>query len=126
MSEQLADMNKFENKYVIKNGKVKRRQNQTPVLLINCSPLSLDNSPSINGKSKSSLQLTVLILNCQSLVAKRALFINLIVTHTPDIMICSESWLKSSIKDHEIFPAGYAAYHHDCADCYGGGIYCMP
>ena len=92
--------------------------NVTSITGTNYCPDYLDNSPTINGKSKSSL--TVLIPNCQSLVAKRASSINLIVIHTPDIIIGSETWLKSTIKDHEIFPAGYAAYHHDHADGYGG------
>ena len=34
---------------------------------------------------------------------RRALFINLIVTHSPDIIIGSESWLKPPTKDHEYF-----------------------
>ena len=61
----------------------------------------------------------VLILSCQSLIAKRASFISQIVTHSPNIIISSESWLKPSIKDHEIFPTGYTIHHHDHVDGYG-------
>ena len=111
-------MNKSENMYAIKmedNAEAKLNSRTDNQLFT-----SLDNSPPINRESKSSL--TVLIHICQSLVAKRAPFIYLIITHTPDIVIGSESWLKSSIKDHEIFPAGYAGYHHDHADGYSGII----
>lgn len=74
-----------------------------------------DNSPPIDGASKSTL--TVLILNCQPLVAQRHHFINAIVTHSLDIFIDSESWLRPFIKYHEIFPTCYTV--HRC-DGYGG------
>ena len=42
------------------------------------------------------------------------------MAHSPDIIIGSESWLKPSIKDHEIFSTHYTVHHCDRADGYGG------
>lgn len=39
-----------------------------------------------------SPELISLSVNCQSLLAKRKSFINLIVTHDPDIVFGTESW----------------------------------
>ena len=41
--------------------------------------------------------LSALILNCQSLVAKKESFLNLLDLHNPDIVFGSESWLKPNI-----------------------------
>ena len=51
--------------------------------------------------------LTSLAVNCQSLLAKRELFINLIDTYNPDIIFGTKSWLKSDILSSEIFPTDY-------------------
>ena len=64
--------------------------------------------------------LTALVLNCQSLVSKKKSFQNIINTHSPDVIFGTESWLKSSIKNSEVFPSGYVVYHQDQADGYGG------
>ena len=64
--------------------------------------------------------LKIAILNCQSILAKRASFLNFIDTNKPDIVIGSESWLKPSINNSEIFPPTYNIYRHDRSDGYGG------
>ena len=64
--------------------------------------------------------LTSLAVNCQSLLAKRESFMNLIDTYNPDIIFGTESWLKSDILSSEVFPIGYSVYRCDRADGYGG------
>ena len=59
-------------------------------------------------------------MNCQSIFAKRAVFLHFIETNKPDIIIGSESWLKPSIKNSEIFPTTYNIYRQDRSDGYGG------
>ena len=76
------------------------------------------NFPSIDCTNHPSL--SALILNCQSLVAKKESFLNLLDLYHPDIVFSSESWLKPSISSNEVFPSGYIAYRRDRADGYGG------
>ena len=106
-------MNKVKNVYIIENRK-KVQRTDTYV------PLPPPN-PSVNlSPSTDSPMLTTLIVNCQSLLAKRESFLNLINTFTPDVIFGSESWLKSDISSSKIFPAEYSVYCCDCADGYGG------
>ena len=73
-----------------------------------------------NHLTSSNLILTAITLNCQSLFAKRESFINLIESHTPDIIFGSESWLKPDIMSSEVFPSNYTVYRRDRVDGYGG------
>ena len=68
----------------------------------------------------TSHPLTALILNCQSLTAKKESFQNIICTHSPDVIFGTESWLKSTVKNSEVFPNGYVVYRQDRCDGYGG------
>ena len=86
----------------------------------NSKPLANKRMPLENMAGYHDTSLTVLTLNCQSILAKRGSFINLIDAHNPDIIIGSESWLKSDILSCEVFPPGYTVYRHDRADGYGG------
>ena len=47
----------------------------------------------------TSHPLTALILNCQSLTAKKESFQKIICTHSPDVIFGTESWLKSTVKN---------------------------
>ena len=64
--------------------------------------------------------LTVLVLNCQSVVSKKADLICLVEITNPDIIIASETWLKPSINSSEFLPPNYTAYRKDREDGYGG------
>jgi len=46
--------------------------------------------------------------------------LNLINTHSPDIIFGSESWLKDVIYSSELFPIDYTVYCKDRPDGYGG------
>ena len=64
--------------------------------------------------------LIILVLNFQSLLAKKESFLNLISLNHPDIIVGCESWLKPEVKNGEIFPSNYNVYRTDRADGYGG------
>ena len=38
-------------------------------------------------------------------------------------MFGTESWLRNDIKDHEVFPDGYATYRKDGNEGRGGGVF---
>ena len=64
--------------------------------------------------------LVAIVLNYQSIVAKKADLHCLIEVTNPDIIIASETWLKPSINSSEFFPLNYTVYHKDREDGYGG------
>ena len=49
--------------------------------------------------------LIILVLNFQSLLAKKESFLNLISLNHPDIIVGCESWLRPEVKNGEIFPS---------------------
>ncbi len=57
--------------------------------------------------------LTVLVINCQSIVNKKALLSTTIDSHKPDIIIGTESWLRNDIHTSEIFPSNFDVYRRD-------------
>ena len=76
-------------------------------------------SPVLINKSNSS-PLKLLILNCQSVLAKKPSFLNLINENDPDLIAGTESWLSETVHNNEIFPSTYFVYRRDRADGYGG------
>ena len=80
---------------------------QFPYLLTNTSSNN-------NTKDKmASSHLKVLIMNCQSIVGKRAIFDNLIDCYSPEIVVGTESWLKPSISNSEVFPTSFQVFRRD-------------
>ena len=65
------------------------------------SPMKQQNKQTNTKKRK---QLKVIIVNCQSLKAKREPFHHMIDCLKPDVVIGTESWLNEAIKDQENFP----------------------
>ena len=104
-----------------------RTDNELPPPLIDLSlSSSADCPPTFTNCSTNPLPsseaalLSALVLNCQSLVAKKESFINLLDVYHPDIVFGSESWLKPNILSSEMFPSGYTVYQKDRHDGYGG------
>ena len=64
--------------------------------------------------------LKLLIINCQSILAKRPSFLNLINNNNPDFIVGTESWLSPNVHSSEIFPPTYTAFRHNRGDSYGG------
>ena len=69
--------------------------------------------------------LTIRNTNCQSIRAKREPFHIMINSLNPNVIIGTESWLKSSDLNSQIFPNQYNIERRDRAtDPHGGSIYC--
>ena len=61
-----------------------------------------------------------MVLNCQSIVGKKALLDNSISINKPDVIFGCESWLNSSIGNSEIFSSEFQVFRKDRKDGYGG------
>ena len=66
--------------------------------------------------------LTVIVVNTQSIIAQKESLWQIIDDQRPDVILASESWLKSDIHDSEIIPAdfGYELFWSDRSDGYVG------
>ena len=68
--------------------------------------------------------LRFLNVNCCSIVGKTVDFENLMNSVKPDVVVGTESWLNSKIKNSEVFPKGYTIFRKDRPDSrIGGGIF---
>jgi hypothetical protein len=63
-------------------------------------------------------------MNCQSVVNKTAELHTLLASTSPDIVIATESWLRSDISNAEIFPPNYNVYRKDRPNT-GGGVFIL-
>ena len=72
-----------------------------------------------NPKRQDNIPIRTLVVNFQSIVAKKASFWELISSFDPDIIIGSETWLSASVLNSEFLPENYKAYRKDRADGYG-------
>jgi len=69
--------------------------------------------------------LTLINVNCQSIVNKKGEIQNLIDTHDPDVICATETWLSKEHKDGEIcfgLLDNYDVHRHDRASRQGGGV----
>ena len=68
--------------------------------------------------------ITVLNINCRSIKNKVPELHQMINQVKPDVICCSETWLKPDIHTAEIFPdsLGYAVYRDDRTHSQGGGV----
>ena len=66
--------------------------------------------------------LTVIVINTQSIMAKKESLWQIIDNHRPDVILASETWLKNDIHDSEIIPAdfGFELFRKERRDGYGG------
>ena len=64
--------------------------------------------------------LNLFMINFQSIISKRAAFLNLIDDHHPDIIFGTETWLSLTISTAEFLPANYMSFRKDRTDGYGG------
>lgn len=88
-------------------------------------------SPSKDSKSAPMTQklkakdhkLKIININCQSVRAKLASFLEIIDVEDPDIVVGTESWLNSNITSGEIFPSNFNVFRKDRSingDSHGG------
>ena len=105
--QQLSDMNKSENAYVIKNGCIVWKKRYVGAVCTD-NFNTYDNSRNIDSCELS------LILNCHSILPKQAQFCATIATYNPDIIFASETWFLSlRISSGEFLPDDYIAYRCD-------------
>ena len=92
--------------------------------------------PSFNGHSEpvavqrslrqgDDIPLKVLIVNCHSVVDKKPMLENMIEATHADIVLGTESWLKSHHLSTEIFPTGFKVYRKDREHKNGGGVFIL-
>ena len=62
----------------------------------------------------------MIIMNCQSIVPKKAEVGCIVDSVKPDLLIATETWLSASISSSEFFLPGYNVYRKDRQDGYGG------
>ena len=75
-------------------------------------------------KPQNLPNLSTIVVNCQSIVGKKGLLLNLINSTKPDIVIGTESWLTPEIQSNE----GYNIYRKDKKSDTkkkGGGVFIM-
>ena len=93
---QLKEINKDGNCYKIKKREDSAEEGLDPPLVL------------INNVNSTLLKL--LVINFQSVLAKRADLTNLIHEKQPDIIFRSETWLSPNINSTEFFPTGYSLF----------------
>jgi len=103
---QLKEINKDGNRY-----KIKKWENSAEEGLdLPCALINDVNLPPLN----------LLVINFQSVLAKRTELTNLINEKQSDIIFGSETWLTPNINSTEFFPTGYTLFLRDQSDGYGG------
>ena len=88
---------------------------------------SLSSIPSVSSTSrvstalvKTDQNLRTLVINFQSLRPKKAEFWNRLYTTNPDVILGTETWLKSDVTDAEVFPPNFNVFRKDRHGGYGG------
>ena len=74
-------------------------------------------------KTRKQKPLRIININCQSIGNKHGQFEHLLDSTKADIVFGTESWLNNNIKDHEVFPDGYAVYRKDRKAGRGRGVF---
>ncbi len=87
------------------------------------TPQESSNKSANSHKSKSNLKF--LVVNCDGLYNKFPDLLASIDTEKPDVIVGTESHLKSSILSPEITPPGYNIFRRDRASGRKGGIFIM-
>ena len=72
-----------------------------------------------SAKTNKAGSIKAVVLNAQSIMAKQEDIWLLIDSCDPDIIVCMETWLTSTITDAEVLPPGYVTYRNDRKDGYG-------
>ena len=82
-------------------------------------------TPFTSSKKGSKVgSLRILVINCQSVKAKRESLHTCIEMNKPHIIIGTESWLNEAISNNEIFPSDFNAYRKDrVSNISRGGVF---
>jgi len=84
------------------------------------APSTLNNDCNLTNLNK----LTIAVINCQSVFAKRTSLWSFSKHEHPDIIIGNESWLNPNIYSIEVFPSEYNVFRKDRPDYGGVSIAC--
>ena len=76
-------------------------------------------------RQQDDIPLKVLVINCHSIVDKKPMLVNMIESTHADIVLGTESWLKSHHLSTEIFPTGFKVYRKDREHKNGGGVFIL-
>ena len=113
------------------NDPVLNTTNQFSILSDSCDEPTENQSQSFTANrttqnSNKWNHITLMTVNCRSLQSekKRIQFMELVDTHTPDIILGTESHLDNSICSSEIFPPCYNAFRKD-RNLQGGGVFTL-
>ena len=85
-------------------------------------PKQQEKTKTIQKDTTNRKPIKIININCQSIVKNNEAFEHLLVSTNADVVFGTESWLRSDIKDHEVFPAGYTIHRKDRASR-GGGMF---
>ena len=75
-----------------------------------------------SSSQRDDIPLKVLVINCHSVVDKKPQIENLIDSTQADIILGTESWLKSQHLSTAVFPKGFKVFRKDRMDKTGGGV----
>ena len=78
--------------------------------------------PKVTSRSASK-PLRVLNINCRSLKNTKEHFWNAVDGVKPDVILGTESWLNTEVKDNEVFPPGFNIYRKDRPLSTGGRVF---
>ena len=78
----------------------------------------------LQPQKRKDLPMLIVVVNCQSIKpdGKPSQLRNFVSSIQDDIVIGTESWLNTNIRDAEVFPEGFKAYHRDRTDGIGGEV----
>ena len=102
---------------------------QIPDVDIGSPSASSSPKPQKNQKAKSKgwndIPVKVAVINCRSIVKKKAELLNVLDATQADVIIGTESWLTNSIPDSEVCPPGYSISRKDRDSGIGGGVFIL-
>ena len=93
------------------------RDLHTPIIANN--PQHSDSSLAKSTYMTTNHSLSSVVINCQSILAKKSVFQNFLANFNPSVVIGCESWLSPEILSSKIFPSHYQVYRKDRPDGYG-------
>ena len=124
LRKRLSEM-KESNKYQIKKWTHCAEEELIPpgtIKLVSKQSLTFTSAQPSNKHANKISTLTLAVINCQSILAKKPLFENFVSVYKPDIIAGTESWLRPwpDIQNSEIFTCDYQVFRCDRRDGYGG------
>ena len=77
---------------------------------LDCKSAPVSSSNNNPNPYCNPFEIFMVIMNCQSIVPKKAEVGCIVDSVKPDVLIATETWLSTSISSSEFFPPGYNVY----------------